>query len=352
MTILLTTHYLEEADRLASQLAIVDRGRIVAGGTPDALKSELQGDTIQVELADGDGAAARVALERVPRRRDVTLDGRTLRARVLDGGTAVPMVLAALEAHGVRAAAVTLARPSLDDVYLRHAGRAFNHRGDGGMTALRQTWQVTLRYLRVIARQPAFLVIALVQPIIWLLLFGALFKAVTEIPGFAGGSYIDFLTPGVVVMLAVSSAGWTGMGFIEDIDSGVMDRMLASPVWRGALNLGSVLQAVIQILIQTLLIVLLALALGAHYENGVGGVLVLMLVASLLGAAFASLSNGLAVVTRQRESLIGAVTIVLLPLTFLSSALMQQSLAPDWIGTVATLQPGQLGRRGGPLGGV
>ena len=207
------------------------------------------------------------------------------------------------------------------------------------MTALRQTWQVSLRYLRVIARQPAFLFIALVQPIIWLLLFGALFKAVTEIPGFAGGSYIDFLTPGVVVMLAVSSAGWTGMAFIDDINGGVMDRMLAAPVWRGALNLGSVAQAVIQILIQTLLIVLLAWALGAHYAGGVGGVLILMLVAALLGAAFASLSNGLGVLTRQRESLIGAVTLVLLPLTFLSSALMQQSLAPDWIGTVAKFNP-------------
>ncbi len=127
MTILLTTHYLEEADRLASQLAIVDRGRIVAGGTPDALKSELQGDTIQVEIADGDGPAARVALENTPGAREVTLEGRTLRARVLDGRTAVPMVLAALEAQSVRAAAVTLARPSLDDVYLRHTGRAFNH---------------------------------------------------------------------------------------------------------------------------------------------------------------------------------------------------------------------------------
>ena len=111
-----------------------------------------------------------------------------------------------------------------------------------------------------------------------------------------------------------------------------MDRMLAAPVWRGALNLGSVAQAVIQILVQTLVIVLLAWALGAHYTGGVGGVLILMLVAALLGAAFASLSNGLGVLTRQRESLIGAVTLVLLPLTFLSSALMQQSLAPDWIG--------------------
>ena len=125
MTILLTTHYLEEADRLASQLAIVDRGRIVARGTPDALKSELRGDTIQVELANGDGPAARAALERVPEAREVALDGRTLRARADDGGAAVPAVLAALEAHGVRAAAVTLARPSLDDVYLRYAGRSW-----------------------------------------------------------------------------------------------------------------------------------------------------------------------------------------------------------------------------------
>ena len=76
MTILLTTHYLEEADRLASQLAIVDRGRIVARGTPDALKSELRGDTIHVELANGDGPAAAAALERVTEAREVALDGR------------------------------------------------------------------------------------------------------------------------------------------------------------------------------------------------------------------------------------------------------------------------------------
>jgi ABC-2 type transport system permease protein len=207
------------------------------------------------------------------------------------------------------------------------------------MTALRQTWQVSLRYLRVFARQPAYLGITLTQPLIWLLLFGALFKAVTEIPGFNGDSYIDFLTPGVVVMLAVSSAGWTGMGFIEDINAGVMDRMLASPVWRGALNLGSVVQSVVTVSIQTVLILLLALALGADYTNGIGGVLILILVAALLAAAFASLSNGVGVLARQRETLIGAVSLVLLPLTFLSSALMQQDLVPGWIRTVGDFNP-------------
>ena len=201
--------------------------------------------------------------------------------------------------------------------------------------AIRQTYQVSLRYLRALLRQPAFVVITIVQPLIWLLLFGALFKAVTQIPGFGGGSYLDYLTPGVVVMLAVSSAGWTGMGFIEDMNRGVMDRMLVTPAWRGALNLGSVAQCVLSVVIQTLLIIGLALILGAHIDNP----LALILVAALLAAAFASLSNGLGVLTGQRETLIGAVSLLLLPLTFLSGALMQLSLAPGWIQNVAKVNP-------------
>ncbi len=125
MTILLTTHYLEEADRLASRLAIVDRGRVVAEGTPEALKRDLEGDAIQIELESSEGADARDALERVGEVGEIALEGGTLRARARDGGRAIPAVLAALEAHGVRATSVTLARPSLDEVYLRHAGRSF-----------------------------------------------------------------------------------------------------------------------------------------------------------------------------------------------------------------------------------
>jgi ABC-2 type transport system permease protein len=204
--------------------------------------------------------------------------------------------------------------------------------------AVRQTWQVTLRGLRVFVRNPAYLGMTLTQPVIWLLLFGALFKAVAQIPGFHG-TYLDFLTPGIVVMLAVSSAGWTGMGFIEDIHGGVMDRLLVAPAWRGALNAGTVLCSALTIVVQTLVIVLLALALGADYAGGVGGVALLVLVAALLGAIFASLSNAVAVLAPQREALIGAVTFVLLPLTFLSTALMQQSLVPGWIRTVAKLNP-------------
>jgi len=126
LTILLTTHYLEEADRLAGQVAIIDRGKIVARGTPDELKSELRGDAIVVELRDSvrDGHASAV-LELLDGVHDPSISGRTLRARADDGARSVPTVLAALDAAGVGVASVTVARPSLDDVYLRHTGRAY-----------------------------------------------------------------------------------------------------------------------------------------------------------------------------------------------------------------------------------
>jgi ABC-2 type transport system ATP-binding protein len=127
LTILLTTHYLEEADRLARRLAIVDRGRVVAEGTPEGLKAQLRGDAVQVELADvQSGRRVNGALRAVPGIREVTVDGMSLRARAEDGARAVPGVLAALERQGVEVASVTVARPSLDDVYLRHTGRAFS----------------------------------------------------------------------------------------------------------------------------------------------------------------------------------------------------------------------------------
>jgi ABC-2 type transport system ATP-binding protein len=125
VTVLLTTHYLEEADRLAARLAIVDRGRIVAQGTPDELKSELRGDALVVELVETTSGVLD-AVAPVPGIREPALDGRFLRARADEGARALPAVLAALESAGVAVAAATLARPSLDDVYLRHAGRTFS----------------------------------------------------------------------------------------------------------------------------------------------------------------------------------------------------------------------------------
>jgi len=125
-TVLLTTHYLDEADHLAGRLAIVDRGRVVAEGTPDELKSELHGDTVHVDFDNSEtAAAAQRLIERMPGLDGVVADGLTLHARADLGGRAVPTLLAALDEAGIAVASVTVARPSLDDVYLRHAGRRF-----------------------------------------------------------------------------------------------------------------------------------------------------------------------------------------------------------------------------------
>jgi ABC-2 type transport system ATP-binding protein len=125
-TVLLTTHYLEEADQLAARVAIVDRGKVVAEGTPEELKSELHGDAIHVELAEAaDDSSVRAALAPVASTREIVLDGRALHARADDGARAVPTVLQALEAAGIAVSSVRIARPSLDDVYLRYTGRTF-----------------------------------------------------------------------------------------------------------------------------------------------------------------------------------------------------------------------------------
>jgi ABC-2 type transport system ATP-binding protein len=126
MTILLTTHYMDEADRLASRLAIVDRGHVVAEGTSDELKRALEGDTIQLELPGGEVSGAADALALVSGVSGVTVDGHVLHARARNGAAAIPDVMLALETRGIRALSVTLARPSLDDVYLRYAGRTFH----------------------------------------------------------------------------------------------------------------------------------------------------------------------------------------------------------------------------------
>ncbi|KAA0272756.1 MAG: ATP-binding cassette domain-containing protein [Acidobacteria bacterium] len=127
LTVLLTTHYLEEADRLAQNLAIVDRGRVVAAGIPEELKRELEGDAIAVEL-DGESSAAdvRAILAGIDGVGEPQLEGRALHARAADGGRRLPALLAALEGSGVAVASVTVSRPSLDDVYLRYTGRTFS----------------------------------------------------------------------------------------------------------------------------------------------------------------------------------------------------------------------------------
>ncbi|MEP6812081.1 MAG: ATP-binding cassette domain-containing protein [Actinomycetota bacterium] len=134
LTILLTTHYLEEADRLAERVAIVSQGTVVVEGRPDELKANLRGELVTVELGDVDGHADEAAeiVRKVNGADEVTVDGRHVRARVPNGAQAIPTILSALDGRGFQVVSVTTARPSLDDVYLHYTGRSFATEDAGG----------------------------------------------------------------------------------------------------------------------------------------------------------------------------------------------------------------------------
>jgi ABC-2 type transport system permease protein len=204
--------------------------------------------------------------------------------------------------------------------------------------AAHTTW-MTGRQLRALARQPAYLIITLIQPVIWLFLFGSLFRKVVELPGFGARSYLDYLVPGVVIMSALSTSMWSGMTVLEEIDRGVMDRFLVLPLRRSAIINASVVMQSLTTALQSVIIVLLGWAGGAHYAGGAGGMLVLIAASVLVAVVFSALSNTVGMLARQRETIIGINTFLLLPLTFLSTAFMSKALMPRWMRAVADCNP-------------
>jgi ABC-2 type transport system permease protein len=207
------------------------------------------------------------------------------------------------------------------------------------VTALIHSLYMTVRHLRSLARQPLYIMFTLVQPIIWLVLFGQLFKNIVLLPGFGATAYVDFLTPGVVIMTVLFGSGWSGMGIIRDLDQGVMDRFLISPVSRVALIAGRLIQLSVVAVIQSVLIVVLGIIMGARFPGGIPGVVTLMACAVLLAVPVGALSCAMALLARKEETVIGAANFILLPLTFLSSVFMASNLMPEWIHAVSRFNP-------------
>jgi ABC-2 type transport system permease protein len=202
-----------------------------------------------------------------------------------------------------------------------------------------QSWYMTARLLRGTRREPLFLLIGLVQPAIWLLVFGQLFNRVTDLGGFGSRSYIDYLTPGVLVMMALTRGAWSGGDVLIELDRGVLDRFLISPVSRAALIGGHLASQAITVAAQSLIVLALAYAVGARFPGGLAGVAVVVLAAMLIVLAVGSLSMAFALVIRRAQSLTATIQFVLLPLVFLSSAFMDPRLEADWIRQVARFNP-------------
>ena len=200
-------------------------------------------------------------------------------------------------------------------------------------------WHLFVRLVRASVRMPVFVVISIVQPILWVLLFGQLFRAVAALPGFGAASYVQFLAPGIAIMTALFGAAYSGMGMLADVERGVLDRLLATPVARSALLAARILHAATQVSLQSAIILLVSAAIGARPHGGIPGVALVLLAAALLGAAFGAFSNAVALLTRRQELVIATMNFIVLPATFLSTMMMSGNLVPPWIRTAALFNP-------------
>jgi ABC-2 type transport system permease protein len=197
------------------------------------------------------------------------------------------------------------------------------------------------RQARNLMREPIWIVLLLVQPMIWLLLYGQLFKRVTHLPGggFGTTSYITFLTPAIVIMNAFFGATWSGMAMVSDLDRDVIPRFLATPVSRVSLVVSQIVRSALTAVIQGIVILVVSLALGVRVHYALAGWVVVLLAAALMNSAFAGVSQGLALLTRKEATMIAIANFIGLPLFFLSSTLISLKQMPPWMQDAARFNP-------------
>ncbi len=212
------------------------------------------------------------------------------------------------------------------------------------MRVARDTWWMVVRQAINLMREPIWIALLLIQPMIWLLLYGQLFSRVPALRGGAS-TYIEFLTPGIVVMNAFFGGTWAGMAMITDLDRNVVSRFLATPASRLSIVLSQVVRSGLTALIQALIILLVGLALGVRVHGGALGWIVVLAVGALVAMPFAAISNGIALLVRREATMIATANFVGLPLMFLSSILIQQTVMPDWMSQVSRFNPVNWGVR-------
>jgi len=213
-----------------------------------------------------------------------------------------------------------------------------------------QTGQVFRRWIVGTWRQVWGPAMSLLQPIIWIVLFGQVYSALGELPVFGEGGYIGYLVPGILMMTVLYSGAWAGTGYIDDINSGVMDQLLSAPLSRSAIVTGQLLQQLVINALQSGVVLGIGALAGARYPGGAVGILVALVAATLLATVFCCASSAVALMTRNQVALIGLSQLIVLPATFLSTTMMPAALLPDWVQSVARWNPMtwavELGRTG------
>jgi ABC-2 type transport system permease protein len=213
------------------------------------------------------------------------------------------------------------------------------------MKTVSDTWFMIVRQARNLMREPIWIVLILVQPMVWLILYGQLFKNVTRLGGFGTTSYITFLAPAIVVMNAFFGATWSGMSMIYDLDHKIVERFLATPGSRLAIVLSQIVRSALTAAIQAVIILLVSFALGVRIHTGLVGCVVIILAGMLVNSAFAGLSQAIALLTRREATMIAVANFIGLPLLFLSTTMIARPQMPHWMQEAARFNPVDWGVR-------
>jgi ABC-2 type transport system permease protein len=208
------------------------------------------------------------------------------------------------------------------------------------------------RWNTKLLRQPIFLFFSLIQPLVWFLLFTQAFSAIGNLaipqPGglvktfkdFTGtSSYITFFTAAVIIQTIASSALQAGIGLVNDIDSGFMDKMRVAPISKSSILFGKLFSDAISTIIQVIIILLIGLALGVSVASGLLGVLMILVIASTFGIAWSGISIFVALTTRSSQTTLSVGLLTTFPLLFLSASVMPLELLPGWVQQVAKVNP-------------
>lgn len=205
------------------------------------------------------------------------------------------------------------------------------------MKLARDTWLIFLRYVGIFLRNPAWVIIGLAQPVMYLLLFAPLLKGIATSRGFPPGGAYNVFVPGLLIQLGLFGATGVGFGLIAELRAGVIERFRVTPVSRVALLLGRALRDIMVLLLQSTLLLLLSIPFGLHAT--LSGVLVILGLVGLIGLGMASLAYAAALALRSENSYAPLVFSISLPLLLLSGVLLPLTLAPAWLRGIADFNP-------------